>query len=108
MTKGMMSAGDFAILCNSWTDRSFIFSSDDQPSGGMTDLRVRFSEAAATLCPNRVVFRNDSGDSLTVRGVKRARIDRSGLPGVDRIELFSDDFPGTMCVVLSVKISKTH
>ena len=108
MTENEMSAGDFVRLCETWAGRAFYYDAAEQTRGTVSDLRVRFTDAQATLCPNRVIFRNEYGDSLIVKKVRSVRVDRNILAGIDRITLISDDSPDTPCIILSAKITKTH
>lgn len=108
MNNSVMSAGDFARVCETWHDRFFYYSSSDQKPEGHLDMRVRFTSVAATVCPNKVVFQNDCGDSLTVRGIKRVRVEYNVSGGIDRITLVSGSDPERMCILLTIKNPKTH
>lgn len=108
MSESVMSAGDFCHKCGELANRSFIYSSSDQQSDTQPDLRIRFTEISATLCPNRVLFRNEYGESMTVRNVKRVHMKHNVMPGIDRFTLVSDTVPESTCIIFSVKISKTH
>lgn len=70
----MLSMTGFRKVCEEIAPASFIFDTENQPSGANKDVKIvtRYSEVVFMLNPNRICFKNETG-TLCFNRVKSIR-----------------------------------